>query len=99
MFTEEFLESLPADPIEALFSLCTQFRELTEDIPTSEYYAKYDEFLEAYATFEAFIDTFDLEFHVPSLGDNKDQNIGLIFSYVQQTFNAIEKGINDEKFS
>ena len=99
MFTDEFLESLPPDHTEALLRLCKEFQIFNSNIPDSAEVQKYDEYLEAYAAFEAFVDAYELEFPVPTLEERQKVNIHALCSYVNVTVNAIEKTATNEKFS
>jgi hypothetical protein len=99
MFTDEFLDSLPSDPLKSLLSLCERFKIEHAAIPADKEVENYDQYLEAYAAFEAFIDVFNLNFPAPPLKGNKGYNIGILSSYVDETVIGIEKCITDEKFS
>lgn len=99
MFTEEFLDSLPTDPAEALLALCESFEEFNSNVPWQSRVDDYDAYLEAYAAFTAFIDGFGMEIAVPELGKEKTGNIDLITSFVREMRESIERSVSDKKFS
>ncbi len=93
MFKDEFLDSLPTDPEQALLAMCERFIGFDESNSSLgnndiEYY---EEYLEAYAAFEAFLDAYPTAFTIPGLGDDEDKNIALIGSFVHGIRKTIKK--------
>src|SRR3989442_7521555 len=68
-FTEEFLQNLPSDILEASEQLCEEFCRL---IDTKR--AAYEELVEAYAILQAFSNSRQRREPFPQLGTNQQEN-------------------------
>ena len=85
MFTEEFLDSLPLQPIDALRALCSEYHKFASRGPISD-----DDCLEAYAAFREFSIAYPLAFAPtpPELTGRVDRSA--LHEYAQHTIAAID---------
>lgn len=94
MFAEDFLNSIPDDPVDASFYLITKFSEFDLNCQRkSESLRYYGDYLEAFAICQAFIETLSINVDNPELSTNKDTNIDIIRKYFQLT----SKNISERK--
>lgn len=102
MFTEEFLATLQESPSReaTLLALCEYFLESHQTYVQEETtLEKYDEYLEAYAAFEAFVEAFFPEFRPPELTVDRGQNISSLASFVRKVHQSATAAVSDEKLT
>jgi len=89
MFDDKFLDSLPKDPISALNKLCITFVEDDTMIPPKDKINYYDDYINAYAVIDTFIEAHDInidyDFNISTadMAQSKEVAIGLIIEFVR----------------
>ena len=95
MFSDEFLNNLPENPYEAALKMSKKFSTWyfnTRNVEPS-LTDFYDDFVDAYAAIEVFINATGLPFSALTLGEDHSQNIELIFQLFKTTRDELEKKV------
>lgn len=104
MFTERFIDSLPEDPIQAAYDICSEFiRKVAEDerrnssgiSGVDNRLLTYDEYLEAFGAFQAFCEAYNLQYDFPLLGKDISENISTIDSFFERTHGELQEATTD----
>lgn len=90
MFDDKFIDNLPEDSAEAGKAICEKFFEFDSEFGEFEEIDHHDEYVEAYATLEAFLEASDIYFEVIDLSNDQQNNIELI-RYFFKSFDELFK--------
>ena len=93
IFNDDFFEELPEDLNESIEKMCKAFYQFLENLGNNESYADYyDDFIDAFAGIEAFIEVNKLDFSTTDLTSDNSTNISRViefFNYVNKENNQI----------
>jgi len=96
MFDNSFLDSLPHDPEKAAYAMCVFFNDFEMNFKISEEELDvYDDYIEAFAALEAFVEATGLPFRMPELSDDRVSNIATVRGVFSAVFDKLDKRIVD----
>jgi hypothetical protein len=75
MFGDDFVDQLPEDPIEAAHLICIKFKEFDESIIEQSKLEFYESYIAALGLFNAFAESYLLDYKTPIVGSDSDRNI------------------------
>ena len=87
LFDEEFLSSLPDEPVIALEKICNHFLIFHESIEDNDdALEKYDLFIEAYALIQSISSALEINIplKIPGLTDDREKNIYIIWNFYSE---------------
>lgn len=101
MFDDKFLQNLPEDPYEAAHAICKQFLEWHDEFQARDlsYPHYYDDFIDAYAAMEVFINATGLPFDTLTFEEDHSQNLKLIIHFFSRMGDELEKKVDSLKFA
>jgi hypothetical protein len=101
MFSDEFISKLPTDPYEAAMLMCEQyFKSYGEFSKGGHKLEHYDDFIDAYAAMEIFINANGLPIdNEVTLRIDQGINIDNISSFFANTHDELKKKVNDIKLN
>ena len=97
MFDDEFLDTLPQDPYEAARVMVNLVILTDMGIASSEKIKHYDEYVEAFAALEAFIQANGLPFSLPEIKGSKEPVLGRIMAFFNGMGEKLEERKRNEK--
>ena len=92
MFDDDFIQSLPADRIQAAHALCQRFWEIDRSMSPIKRIHHHEMYLESIGAFEAFCEAVGLPYEPPRMGGNREQNI----ESIQHFFHHVLEHINEQ---
>ena len=95
MFSEEFLDNLPTEPRKAAYAMCEEFLKMHKGMLPGEDTVRYEEYVEAFAALETFLEAFGLPFAPIELGQERYPNIQTIVRFFYETKEKLKKVLDD----
>lgn len=92
MFDDNFLESLPDDPVEGGILICKKIRSLHNQAGGSIDF--YSDYMEAYALLSTYLEINSLNYGLNNLGEDKAQNLNQFMNSVTSIHNSLEQRLH-----
>ncbi|MDB5987318.1 MAG: hypothetical protein JWR16_2371 [Nevskia sp.] len=93
MFSDQFIERLPQDPLLALREICKQFLEVHSNTKRDEQLESYEDYLRALALVDTFVEEHSLKFGTqsPPLENSIQTDCYNIAGYIQKIYKDIKE--------
>lgn len=98
MFQIDYFEKLSANLDEAIKQICEDFINFDLGMDSSTEIDFYDNYIEAFAALETYINVNDLsnQYSIPQISKDKKLNIKLIKDFFNKVFNAVDLKVSEE---
>jgi len=97
IFEDHFFENLPTDKYEAGIQICQAICDFDRvQTKPEQKYNSFDEYIDAFAALDAFIESNDLQYKMPILETDKHRSIQAIMKFCYDVLIDLEKYVADK---